>query len=866
MSHISSYASLAQVVIGSILVPLSSYAAVTSDFNATLILASTNGTSGLTSNIDNLLDRILNVDDFVSNPAVATWLAHLWVKIAQGIIIMVSLIDFTIFTGLLLYGTVLAIKATRGWEKMFPMLVAVFFLVFRFLYLPFLMLLIPIKHVWQFPKIVFKITFVSLFLLYAIVFIITIIIASHWAVKYRIWRNSGRREDKVLKRARFRVRKRIRHNRIPQIIVVMPIYNEDPEALVTAVKSVVDSIYPTARITVFLSFDNDEESSLFLYLMKYLTQSANEQPGQFTNRTVVYYKGVQFVVNRFPHGGKRGTQSRTFQQIKEMYSIVEEHTFVLFIDSDIILYPDCMIEFVRAMEKGKNLIGMTGFISAISSRERNILLYCQDCEYLTSQVFWRSLEASLGGVTCLPGALTILRLKELTKAAETYFSDLKTDQIFDFHRYHLGEDRYLTHLLMEQSQSYSIGFCPSARAKTEAPGTWTSFLKQRRRWLLGAFANEIYFLSDYRLWLRTPLLLLFKFYDFTARSASAFFIYIVVIQLSSGSNYNPIQLVILFGPVFVNWLMLLVFALVLRRFKVFFMFPVMIIVTAWANFFVNVYSIWTWNVRTWGGPRATEAMTLVEVKSPTVSDTATLDDGRESPDTHTSSISASNNYTEAPPPTPPKQGSESAMSNTTKAVLPPITPWAHTNALSNNMSVINDIDKPLPPIMFLPPLSGFHALNVSTSSTYSSDWDTSDLESDDMDSDTEGGGSHKSFSGFANDSPKFQIYREPLGLSASAVRGSPRFGGGNTNGGGLVSAGSSSSLHIVTLPSAVSTAESIDTVNESDVGLVVNMDDNHNDVETGTTHAMATSRLATTTPSGGHQRVASPYIPSNLHP
>ncbi|KAH9264112.1 hypothetical protein BASA83_012421 [Batrachochytrium salamandrivorans] len=182
------------------------------------------------------------------------------------------------------------------------------------------------------------------------------------------------------------------------------------------------------------------------------------------------------------------------------------------------------------------------------------------------------------------------------------------------------------------------------------------------------------------------------------------------------------------------------------------------------------------------------------------------------------------------------------------------------------MSVINDIDKPLPPIMFLPPLSGFHALNVSTSSTYSSDWDTSDLESDDMDSDTEGGGSHKSFSGFANDSPKFQIYREPLGLSASAVRGSPRFGGGNTNGGGLVSAGSSSSLHIVTLPSAVSTAESIDTVNESDVGLVVNMDDNHNDVETGTTHAMATSRLATTTPSGGHQRVASPYIPSNLHP
>ncbi|KAL5040488.1 hypothetical protein RTP6_007488 [Batrachochytrium dendrobatidis] len=751
-----------------------------------------------------LLITILRKVKYVSNPRVATWLAYLWVQILQGIVIFISLLDFAIFTSLLIYGTILTIRATRGLEKFFPIMVAVLFLVFRFLYLPFLMLLIPIPNIWHFPKIVFKITFVGLFLLYVIVFLITIMIAASWAIKYRIWRNSGRHEDKVLKRARFRVRKRIRHNRIPQIIVVMPIYNEEPEALINGVKSVVDSIYPSARVTVFLSFDYDQESPLFLHLMKFLTQNPTEEPGRYSNRTVLYYKGVQFVINRFPHGGKRGTQAHTFQQIKQMYSAVESQTYVLFVDSDIILYPDCMIEFVRAMEKGKNLVGMTGFISAISSRERNILLYCQDCEYLTSQVFWRSLEASLGGVTCLPGALTILRLKELSKAAETYFSDLKTENIFDFHRYHLGEDRYLTHLLMEQSRSYSIGFCPSARAKTEAPNTWSSFLKQRRRWLLGAFSNEIYFLSDYRLWMRTPFLLLFKFYDFTARSASSFFIYVVVIQLCSGTNYNWLQLLILFGPVMINWLMLLVFALVLRRFKVFYMFPVMLIVTAWANFFVNVYSIWTWNVRSWGGPRASEIkqddmleiVTSTSTKTP-VNDTVTLNG--DSPLTlrrsSTSKIIVTTHGQSGTTRTSPTSVSPDSIGNMPSPSSSNMDMSRSSSATNVSFEMSNDtltgVDKPLPPVQFLPPLTLFGNNFSATSSVYSSDWDSDDIDSDDLDSDSEGSFGR---SGSLSGSPKLNVYRQPL--SGNLTRPGSRYAGGS------FSNGSTSSLHIVTLPPA----------------------------------------------------------------
>lgn len=106
-------------------------------------------------------------------------------------------------------------------------------------------------------------------------------------------------------------------------------------------------------------------------------------------------KGPEFIINGFPHGGKRATQALTFKQITHDFAGLEENTYLLYIDSDIALHPDSMIEFIKAMEKNKSLVGMTGFISAISSKKANFLWYFQDCEYVVGQIISRSLEAGL---------------------------------------------------------------------------------------------------------------------------------------------------------------------------------------------------------------------------------------------------------------------------------------------------------------------------------------------------------------------------------------------------------------------------------------------------------------------------------------
>jgi chitin synthase len=314
--------------------------------------------------MDQYLDTIIDVDNFVRDASTATWRKHVGIQIFQFFLIAVSLIDFTIYTFNFLYGLVLAFRNLKGAEKFMTLFVAILFLAARFLYLPFLLILVPLDNFPLFPKVVYRITLFGLAFLYIALLVLPLFFAISFAVKYRIWRNADRNDARTIRRAKRRIKKRIRKNRIANMIVVMPIYNEEPEALVTAVQSIVDSVYPSYAIAVYLSFDSDEHSDLFLYLMKFLTKSDSRSYGN-KKRFHVVYQGINFIINLFPHGGKRNTQALTFQEISNSYKGREKGTFVLFIDSDIILHGDCMLEFLRALEKNKQLVGMTGFISAM---------------------------------------------------------------------------------------------------------------------------------------------------------------------------------------------------------------------------------------------------------------------------------------------------------------------------------------------------------------------------------------------------------------------------------------------------------------------------------------------------------------------
>lgn len=136
----------------------------------------------------------------------------------------------------------------------------------------------------------------------------------------------------------------------PKVVIVMPCYKEIPEVLLTAIDSIVDGDYPPSCLHIFLSFDGDDEDELYLKTIESLGVPLSLE--SYPVSLDVVYRGMRITVSRFPHGGKRHCQKRTFKLIDKIYEAYlkrNDNLFILFIDSDCILDKVCIQNFVYEM-------------------------------------------------------------------------------------------------------------------------------------------------------------------------------------------------------------------------------------------------------------------------------------------------------------------------------------------------------------------------------------------------------------------------------------------------------------------------------------------------------------------------------------
>ena len=407
-----------------------------------------------------------------------------------------------------------------------------------------------------------------------------------------------------------RIKTALDEDSAPKTVIVMPCYKEEPEVLLTAIDSVVDCDYPPSCLHVFLSFDGDQEDELYLKTIEKLGVPLTLE--HYPKSIDVTYRMARVTVSRFPHGGKRHCQKSTFKLIDKVYTEYlkrNDDLFILFIDSDCILDKVCIQNFMYEMElkpgSKHNMLAMTGVITSTTTKNTLITLL-QDMEYIHGQLFERSVESGCGSVTCLPGALTMLRFSAFRKMAKYYFADKaeQCDDLFDYGKCHLGEDRWLTHLFMiGAKEKYQIQLCTGAFCKTEAVQTYRSLLKQRRRWFLGFITNEVCMLTDIRLWKRYPLLCVVRFMNNTIRTTALLFFIMIISIVTTSNKVDNLPVGFIAVSLGLNWLLMIYFGAKLRRFKVW-LYPVMFIINPFFNWVYMVYGIFTAGQRTWGGPRA----------------------------------------------------------------------------------------------------------------------------------------------------------------------------------------------------------------------------------------------------------------------
>ncbi|KAI1465900.1 glycosyltransferase family 2 protein [Daldinia caldariorum] len=534
----------------------------------------------------------------------ATWPVHEIIYTAiVGVVMLAAILEWFLWLSAFLYCLVKVFQKAEHWTiRVLAIIIAFFFTGLRCIFLPIMIVTLPlpsqITQYWP-PDMVDILQWFA-FWTFAVLLTVPWLFCVYQLVTHQL----GRKK---------RIKEVLDEVSAPKVVIVMPCYKEEPDVLVTAINSVVDCDYPPSCIHVFLSFDGDQEDELYLNTIEKLGVPLTLE--SYPQSIDVSYRSARITVSRFPHGGKRHCQKSTFKLIDKVYKEYlkrNDNLFILFIDSDCMLDRVCLQNFIYDMElspgNSRDMLAMTGVITS-TTRKHSVITLLQDMEYIHGQLFERTVESGCGSVTCLPGALTMLRFSAFRRMAKYYFADKaeQCEDLFDFAKSHLGEDRWLTHLFMIGAKKrYQIQMCTSAFCKTEAVQTVRSLIKQRRRWFLGFITNEVCMLTDWRLWKRYPILLVVRFMQNTIRTTALLFFVMMLSLMTTTMRIDQLPVGFIAISLGLNWLMMIYFGFKLKRFKIW-LYPIMFILNPFFNWYYMVYGIFTAGQRTWGGPRADAA-------------------------------------------------------------------------------------------------------------------------------------------------------------------------------------------------------------------------------------------------------------------
>ncbi len=173
---------------------------------------------------------------------------------------------------------------------------------------------------------------------------------------------------------------------------------------------------------------------------------------------------------------------------------------VLMVDADTKVFPDSLTHMLCALVRDPEIMGLCGE-TKIANKRASWVTAIQVFEYFISHHLAKSFESVFGGVTCLPGCFCMYRIKA-PKGGQNYwvpilanpdvvehYSENVVETLHEKNLLLLGEDRYLTTLMLRTFPKRKQVFVPQAVCKTTVPEEFMVLLSQRRRWINSTIHN-----------------------------------------------------------------------------------------------------------------------------------------------------------------------------------------------------------------------------------------------------------------------------------------------------------------------------------------------------------------------------------------
>ncbi|ESK87178.1 chitin synthase [Moniliophthora roreri MCA 2997] len=301
-----------------------------------------------------------------------------------------------------------------------------------------------------------------------------------------------------------------------------------------------------------------------------------------------------------------------YHQIKNVIGVNPTFYEYLFtVDADTTVDKFSVNRLISAMIHDKKLLGVCGE-TELANAKQSIITMMQVYEYFISHHMAKAFESLFGSVTCLPGCFTLYRLRTpdthkpllISNQIITDYSENRVDTLHMKNLLHLGEDRYLTTLLLKHFPSHKTQFVRDAHAYTVAPDDWKVLLSQRRRWINSTVHNlgELVFLDQLCGFccFSMRFVVMIDLVSTLIQPVTVVYIVYLIVNVARGDQSVPVQSLIMLAAIYG----LQAFVFILRRKwdMIGWMIFYIIAIPAF-SFLLPLYSFWRMDDFSWGATR-----------------------------------------------------------------------------------------------------------------------------------------------------------------------------------------------------------------------------------------------------------------------
>ncbi|KAI8892927.1 chitin synthase-domain-containing protein, partial [Globomyces pollinis-pini] len=292
------------------------------------------------------------------------------------------------------------------------------------------------------------------------------------------------------------------------------------------------------------------------------------------------------------------------------------YQLLLMIDADTIVQPDSLRYMVQTMVNDPGVIGLCGE-TRVENKMESWVTMIQVYEYFTNHNLGKSFESVFGGVTCLPGCFCMYRIKSPAGShcipflvspdiVEAYSENI-VDTLHKKNLLLLGEDRFLSTLMLGTFPNRKMVFVPQAICHTTVPHTYQMLQSQRRRWINSTIHNLLELVKLPNLCgtfcFSMQFVIAMELLGTVSLPAAVLLTFYLIIGAIFSANTPIIPLVILMITLFLPGVLVL---MTTRKPQyVLWMFVYLLAIPIW-NFMLPLYAFWNFDDFSWGDTRKVE--------------------------------------------------------------------------------------------------------------------------------------------------------------------------------------------------------------------------------------------------------------------